>query len=136
MLCEHYGQVIANIGDRHCDNIQTTSYERCGKVALNVGDNIQTKIYECCVNIAYQHAAHNLPLLVSNIVPMPLPNVGHIETTCRQCCKNIVALSLPNKGDQRWYTIEGTMYECCGNIVVMLSTCCTNIVVTLLNVVI
>ena len=112
-----------NVGDWHWDNIQAALCECCGNVASNIGDrhwdNVQATLCECpwqrCSpgwwlmlrqhsgNIVWTLWKHHSPMLVTDV-----------ETMFRQCCVNVVEMSLPNVGDRE--NVQATLLEHCLNV--------------------
>ena len=73
--------------------------------------NIATTLCECCGKITLYHCC------------------GNIVTTFKQCCVNIVAMSLPNIGDQHWDNIQATWAPKIGD------RCCVKVQARFVNIV-
>ena len=136
MLCKHWSPSLVT-------NIETTFKQRCVKVVAtslpNIGDrhgeDIQAMLHECCGNVAHRHWWPMLRQRSDNVAwtlwqchsPMLVTN---IEAMFRQCCMNVVAMSLPNVGDRWWDNILAMLREHCGNVTpyqgLMLRQCSDN----------
>ena len=121
---------------QHCDNVVTMLPQCCLNIGLNIvfvdtikrTSNVVWISRQRCVNILQNFVYWQKSQHCQNIDTQHSPRSANIETTFRQCCMNIVAMSLP-----MLVTNIGTMFrQCCVNVVATsLTTLGTDIETTL-----
>ena len=88
--------LLPNIGDQHWDNVRAGLSYYCGNITPQ---HWWPMLRQCSGNIAWMLWQCHSQTLVTDV-----------ETMFRQCCLNVVSMSLPNVGDWHWDNIQAILH--------------------------